>query len=391
MAWSFRKQIKIIPGIHLNISKRGISTTIGVRGASVNLSSRGGYLNTGMPGTGISNRQQIFGGTSTPISQPATLPKQKIPALPKSSLQEIPVIRGNIFSLDANQITSNDMQGIKDAILLAHQQRSELALDRISVFLQWKRNEQRLSLSYWLIYGFLFKKLTLALKADIALQKETLAAIDEQLKSSTVELDFNFDEEMLTKYQKLFNAFEQLCKSEKIWDVTSSYTNDRFTTRSSATAVVSRLPVRFRIGELADISSPTPAMIWQNANGADLYFYPNFIVVWNSKSQFAIVGYDELDCNYNTSRFIEDERVPSDTIIIDKTWNKVNKNGQPDLRFKDNYQIPIVAYGNIELKTKMGLNERYAFSNDQSTNNFNLAFLEYQISLIKLDYVPALN
>ncbi|RYG19156.1 MAG: DUF4236 domain-containing protein [Chitinophagaceae bacterium] len=29
MAWSFRKRIKIIQGVHLNISKRGISTAHG--------------------------------------------------------------------------------------------------------------------------------------------------------------------------------------------------------------------------------------------------------------------------------------------------------------------------------------------------------------------------
>jgi len=391
MAWSFRKRIKIIPGIHLNISKRGISTTIGVRGASVNFSSRGTYLNTSIPGTGFSHRQQISGGNNASIQQPAYSPTLQTPVLPIPNLPQEPASTDNIFSLDANQITSNDMQGIKDAILLAHKQRNELTVDRFSVFEQWKRNERRLSWSYWLLYGFMFKKHTLALKADIAKQKETIIAIDQQLKNSAVELDFNFDEEMRTQYQKMLSAFEQLCKAEKIWDVTSSYTNDRYTTRSSATSVISRLPVKFRLGELPDIYSKTPAMIWQNANGADLYFYPNFIVVWNNRNHFAIVGYEELELNYATSRFIEDERVPSDTIIIDKTWNKVNKNGQPDLRFKDNYQIPIVAYGNIELKTTTGLNERYAFSNNQSTSLFNLAFLEYQISLIKLEYVPVIG
>lgn len=35
MAWSYRRRIKIIPGVHLNFSKSGISTTIGVKGASL--------------------------------------------------------------------------------------------------------------------------------------------------------------------------------------------------------------------------------------------------------------------------------------------------------------------------------------------------------------------
>ncbi|RZJ81959.1 MAG: DUF4236 domain-containing protein [Flavobacterium sp.] len=391
MAWSFRKRIKIIPGVHLNISKRGISTTIGVKGASINFSNRGTYLNTSIPGLGLYNRQQIGGRNNSGTRQPANFPNDQPEVLPAPMLPQQPATTDNIFSLDANQITSNDMQGVKDAILLAHQQRGELSLDRLSVFEQWKRYEKRLSWSYWLLYGFIFKQRTIALKADIKTQKETLVAIYAQLKNSVVELDFNFDEEMHLQYQQMLQAFDQLTKSEKIWDVTSSYANDRYTTRSSASSVISRLPVKFYLGELPDISSKTQALVWQNANGADLYFYPNFVVLWNNKTQFAIIGYDELDLNYTTTRFIEDERVPSDTIIIDRTWNKVNKNGQPDLRFKDNYQIPIVAYGNIELQTKTGLNERYAFSNNQSAANFNLSFLAYQISLIKLAYVPALS
>ncbi|WP_326983186.1 DUF4236 domain-containing protein [Chryseobacterium sp. MYb264] len=47
MGWSYRKRIKIIPGVHLNISKKGVSTTIGKRGASVNFSSSGTRVNGG--------------------------------------------------------------------------------------------------------------------------------------------------------------------------------------------------------------------------------------------------------------------------------------------------------------------------------------------------------
>ena len=34
MAWAFRKRIKVIPGIYINLSKSGISAKTGVRGAS---------------------------------------------------------------------------------------------------------------------------------------------------------------------------------------------------------------------------------------------------------------------------------------------------------------------------------------------------------------------
>jgi AAA+ superfamily predicted ATPase len=50
-----------MPGIHLNVSKKGISTTFGMRGASITTGKNGTYLNTSIPGTGMYNRQKIGG------------------------------------------------------------------------------------------------------------------------------------------------------------------------------------------------------------------------------------------------------------------------------------------------------------------------------------------
>lgn len=54
MAFRFRKSVKIAPGIRLNFSKSGVSTSIGRRGATVNISKRGTRVTAGLPGTGIS-------------------------------------------------------------------------------------------------------------------------------------------------------------------------------------------------------------------------------------------------------------------------------------------------------------------------------------------------
>lgn len=59
MAIRFQKRIKILPGVRLNISKSGVSTTIGGRGASVNIGKRGIYGNAGIPGTGLSMRERL--------------------------------------------------------------------------------------------------------------------------------------------------------------------------------------------------------------------------------------------------------------------------------------------------------------------------------------------
>ncbi len=59
MAFRFSRTIRLFPGIRLNISKSGISTSLGPRGASVTVRKRGIYANTGIPGTGMSYRTRL--------------------------------------------------------------------------------------------------------------------------------------------------------------------------------------------------------------------------------------------------------------------------------------------------------------------------------------------
>ncbi len=59
MGWRYKKRIKILPGIHLNISKSGISTNVGVKGANVTFGKKGTYVNTSIPGTGLYRRDKV--------------------------------------------------------------------------------------------------------------------------------------------------------------------------------------------------------------------------------------------------------------------------------------------------------------------------------------------
>jgi len=54
MSAYFRKSIKIAPGVHINLSKRGTGLSFGTRGAHVSFSPTGRVTKTvGIPGTGI--------------------------------------------------------------------------------------------------------------------------------------------------------------------------------------------------------------------------------------------------------------------------------------------------------------------------------------------------
>ncbi len=55
MGFRFRKIISVIPGVKVNLSKSGVSTSLGGHGATVNVGTSGKRTITlGIPGTGMS-------------------------------------------------------------------------------------------------------------------------------------------------------------------------------------------------------------------------------------------------------------------------------------------------------------------------------------------------
>jgi hypothetical protein len=65
MGLRFHKSISLLPGVKLNISKTGISASVGGKGATVNIGKGGRVRGTvGAPGTGISYSEEITPGTS---------------------------------------------------------------------------------------------------------------------------------------------------------------------------------------------------------------------------------------------------------------------------------------------------------------------------------------
>lgn len=54
MGFRFRQVLRVIPGLRLNMSKSGVSASLGVQGTTVNLGKRGIRGTVGIPGSGVS-------------------------------------------------------------------------------------------------------------------------------------------------------------------------------------------------------------------------------------------------------------------------------------------------------------------------------------------------
>ena len=58
MGLRFHRRIRVLPGVHLNLSRSGIGASIGGRGAHVGITARGQrYASIGIPGAGVSWRE----------------------------------------------------------------------------------------------------------------------------------------------------------------------------------------------------------------------------------------------------------------------------------------------------------------------------------------------
>ena len=74
MGFRFRKSIKLMPGVRINLSKTGVSTSLGGRGATVNVSKRGVRGTVGIPGSGLSYSERLDGGRRAGTRQSSGVP-----------------------------------------------------------------------------------------------------------------------------------------------------------------------------------------------------------------------------------------------------------------------------------------------------------------------------
>ena len=75
MAFRFQKRIKLLPGVTVNIGKRGISASAGPRGAKITVGKTGTRATVGLPGTGISQTKML--GTAPAPETPRAEPENE--------------------------------------------------------------------------------------------------------------------------------------------------------------------------------------------------------------------------------------------------------------------------------------------------------------------------
>jgi hypothetical protein len=376
MGWRFRKSFNPLPGVRLNFSPRGISTSVGAGPLRFYVGSQGAAVTARMPGTGISYRQPIhLPNSQTPQTPPSDVAQPHV--IPPS-----PPTGAEIHSASTATLTTEGLEPVKELLTKAQDERRRLRPELQAAqeeAARLKNKCQRWSNGRFFRRLFKARFLQLGEMTTEAAYKQT--ELEEQERLSRLATEFDLPESLRDRFGRLCDAVAALAGSQRIWDTISSVATDRSRERTAASQSVQRQPVGVSLGSCDLIQSSIKVPCLMNANGGELFLYPAFLLYFVSQQSFALVDIREVQLNYNPMSFIEEESVPSDAEVIGHTWKKANKDGSPDRRFANNYQIPILKYGDVRLSSRSGLNEAYMISNERLAHAFEVAFANFQSAL----------
>lgn len=314
MGWRMRRRINLGFGCHINISKSGIGYSWGMKGVRFTKTARGGVRETySVPGTGISYVQEH--GPKRQNGVPGAQPVQQPLEPPAVSTERIEI--------------------------------SEYQDPEYAVLLKKLKAVQR----YNYISTPLLATAVLSIVYPVFALTALLGAILKVLVYTKlrVPMEYSFDEESRQNYEHLSALWMQLGNNAKFWQVISESSLER-RTNGGASRGINRIAARVTNQLPFYILSNVPCFGIKLRKQA-LYFMPDKLLIVSAMDVGA-VSYLDILLDFKKTSYVEEELVPNDAEVIGQTWLKVNKNGTPDKRFKDNRQLPICAYGTIIIRSK---------------------------------------
>lgn len=340
MGFRFRKSVNF-GGFRVNISKSGIGYSYGVKGARVTKTASGKTRTTlSVPGTGLSY-----------VTESGAKKSNQTPNIPQSD---------NNFSAEEQSFESLENLNIKDCSSAKFEDftkeiKTTLTLNTISTVLICTFV---LSATPFFIFTGIAGVL---MKIYVRTQKK-------------VQITYEFDASSKSGYDKLYYSWMKLKDNAKVWQTMSSLNNVDKKQNAGASRLITRRP-----------ASATNALPWFLESNVTpfglklgkrkLLFLPDKVLVVDGL-KIGAVDYQSLSIETGVTRFIENETVPKDAEVVGYTWAKVNKNGSPDKRFKNNRQLPECVYGQVCIKSSQGLKAEIMCSDKNTILKFKEAAMK---------------
>lgn len=339
MGFRYRKSINLGGGFRINLSKSGIGYSWGVKGYRVTKTTNGRTRTTAsIPGTGISYVHETGKNNGANSGQGVSPSQQYVQSIDNNHYDTQNIVN--------NVATAMVSEGLED--MLASASRA-LKLNKLANIGFWSTLILGFGVSFLLILTVAFLVLKIFVKTK-----------------GTIDLDYSIDDDQQSLVDERMKPMIKITECAKVWRImqTSKVIDRKYasgannTVNRTACKSTTKAPFPFKAN--LQVASFV-------AGKETLLFLPDKLFIMQG-SKIGALSYSDIATSAHTTRFIESEGVPQDSQVIGHTWKYVNKSGGPDRRFKDNRQLPICLYGELELTSTSGLNTVIMFSNPDFDN-----------------------
>jgi hypothetical protein len=170
-----------------------------------------------------------------------------------------------------------------------------------------------------------------------------------QKAKTTISLSYkgNLDKGTSVRFSEVREALEDLASSGKIWRLPDSA---KLPKAGEVVPSPERKPTKVGLLPTPGIKSDMP--VWGIEVGDEsIFFFPEGALIYID-DRYDPLPYKSLEVAFSSGRFFEEEDLPDDATVVERTWRFSREDGSPDPRYKnDNVEIPVVLYGLLEIST----------------------------------------
>jgi DnaJ domain len=193
-----------------------------------------------------------------------------------------------------------------------------------------------------------------------------------QKAKTTIKLSYkgNLDEEAASRFSEMQEALKNLASLEGIWHLPGSV---KLPKAGEVAPAPEREPTGVGLLPTPGIKADVP--VWGiEAGDASIFFFPEGALIYNDE-RYDPLPYKSMKVALSSGRFFEEDDLPDDATVVERTWRFSRLDGSPDPRYKkDNVQIPIVLYGLLEISTPSGPKVRLEVSDRRAAARFARTF-----------------
>lgn len=376
MAWINRTEIA--PGIYLDLSKVGVSTTIGVRGSS--LTHHGQYVNTGIPGTGFYERTKLVHThqAHAPLSYASADPQT---AHANTLVVAIAMAIGVFcISLAFSFLEGCIVWAVFVALLIFVATISGMAGDKskevdhslwiykAKATLPKLQGETKEVLKNFIDCYELAKQIEYETKVVNALEEKLRGAsnakldqllwehqskleeLNRQLADVQMDVDAPLTDEEKEAYGKVCDAFEQAMHSAYTWFVAPSNYGSPAKPHAQTTGKRRRASAYVGVFDYLKSDFDVPVL---DAGDTQYYIYPKFVIKASNVCEFEVYPLTPSAITVSIVKY-------------------ANGDGSPDKRHTNNKLVPVYQYGCINFDLG-NTPSRFMFSDGEASERFGEA------------------